>query len=246
VAALDTVLERIDKVIGGKPTVINSDHGLHILQPIKSPPLESLFAGFELEEPLTLFMRFGEDYLSDNKADPNHNPSLASCWLRIPGSYNDDKEVKVIRHWDGKAVSVLPLMRPFLNSITNSMRTFTKRSTIITPVDYGYRWVERLIKTPMEDGRKLAIWHVLSKYLIKRGLQYDQAFNVIMEWLDKCNELRPLRFNAKQITKHYLSNAQWTRHTPLGLGSMKKQYPGLCDTIARALRYNNAILVRRT
>ncbi|HEU4469176.1 MAG TPA: hypothetical protein VFR61_09110 [Nitrososphaeraceae archaeon] len=34
------------------------------------------------------FLRFAANYLSNGNSDPNNNPSLKSCLLRIPGSVN--------------------------------------------------------------------------------------------------------------------------------------------------------------
>ena len=40
---------------------------------------------------------------ADNKADVNHNPSLKSCMVRVPGSINskNGQEVRIIQEWDG-------------------------------------------------------------------------------------------------------------------------------------------------
>ena len=61
------------------------------------------------------FLRFVAEYLADNKADVNHNPSLKSCMARVPGSINskNGEEVKIIQEWDGNRPSIVPLLGIF-------------------------------------------------------------------------------------------------------------------------------------
>jgi hypothetical protein len=65
------VLKRIKDVIGWVPTIIESGHGLHILQPVLTPTLEDFF--FATDRPSNAFLRFAERYLSNGLTDPNHN-----------------------------------------------------------------------------------------------------------------------------------------------------------------------------
>jgi hypothetical protein len=63
-------------------------------------------------------------------------------------------------------------------------------------------WIECLLQMPIAEYRKNAISRILAPYLINiRQLSYAQAFEITKEWLDKCNQLRPLassiNFNCK-------------------------------------------------
>ena len=62
-------------------------------------------------------MRFAEEYLSNYKSDPSHNPSLKLCMIRIPSSYNSkcllDPEVKIIQRWDGYRPKIKLLLGSF-------------------------------------------------------------------------------------------------------------------------------------
>jgi hypothetical protein len=87
------LLKNIKKKFNGtQPSVIWSGNGYHIYLPIKAfiLELESVFADFE--QPSRKFLRFAEQYLSNNKADPCHsnNLSFKNCLLRIPGSHNSE------------------------------------------------------------------------------------------------------------------------------------------------------------
>ncbi len=232
---LPQVLKTIDDIIGGHPTVINSGNGLHILQPIKCPVLEDVFTDFV--EPSNSFLKWTPRYLSDGSTDPNHNPSVGSCWLRIPGSFNEMAEVKIVQRWDGNAVSILPLMTPFFNYLMDERMKLLSKP--ITPNHIFmktkcriYGWIERLLKTGVDDGRVIAIWLILSRYLINiNDLSFDESYQIIMEWLDKCKDLRPLGFNAKSMTKSYLRNAQKTGHKPLSKSNVKNRSESLSHIV---------------
>jgi hypothetical protein len=49
------------------------------------------------------------------------------------------------------------------------------------------------LQTPIGDYRKNAVSLILAPYIINiKKLSSDDAFNIIKEWLDKCNEIRRL------------------------------------------------------
>jgi len=57
-----------------------------------------------------------------------------------------------------------------------------------------YSWIENLIQIPIEDFRKLVIDIILAPYLInvKQLSNLEESYQIIKNWLDKCNELEPL------------------------------------------------------
>lgn len=56
-----------------------------------------------------------------------------------------------------------------------------------------YTWIEHLLQNPIEDYRKLVIDLILSPYLINiRKLSYSESYQIIKDWLDKCNNLKKL------------------------------------------------------
>ena len=105
--ALSTTLQNIkDRLLDNNtyPTVIETGGGYHIYQPIYCPTaLENVIQFNGFDRPSELFLRFCKDYLSNNKADKNNNPSFKSCLLRIPGSINFkyNRQVVVVQKWNG-------------------------------------------------------------------------------------------------------------------------------------------------
>ena len=69
------------------------------------------------------------------------------------------------------------------------------------------RWIEKLLQTPLNDYRKFVIWSILSPYLINiRKCSVEEASNLIKNWLDKCNKLRPLDFNPNYAIKNNIKS----------------------------------------
>ena len=56
----------------------------------------------------TEFIRFAEKFFTDGKANPKHLPSIKSCMVRIPGTFNskNKEQVKIIQKWDGTSPAV--------------------------------------------------------------------------------------------------------------------------------------------
>jgi len=101
---LKNLNDRLDRAY---PTVLWSGNGYHIYLPVKASllELENIFRELS-EEPSRKFIQFAEQFLSDNKSDPEHwkHVSFKNCMLRIPGSINskNGKQVKLIQQWDGR------------------------------------------------------------------------------------------------------------------------------------------------
>jgi Primase X len=52
------------------------------------------------------------------------------------------------------------------------------------------QWIEQLLQKGIADWRKFTIWRILAPYLINiRKLSYEDAFDIIRKWLEKCNKL---------------------------------------------------------
>jgi hypothetical protein len=75
--------------------------------------------------------------------------------------------------------------------------------------DNRINWVERLLQTPIQDHRKYCIWRILAPYLLNvRHLSYDESFNIIRDWLDRCNQLQRIDFNVNQRINEGLRGAE--------------------------------------
>jgi len=109
-----------------KPLVLWSGHGYHIIIPVNCKALESSQDLTQYTpEPSKEFLQFAERLLSLNKADPANNPSLKSCLLRVPHTFNSEcleegigAEVKVVQQWDS---SIQP---PSIDNLLVEFQTF--------------------------------------------------------------------------------------------------------------------------
>ena len=124
--SLNKALKKIKDILGGHPSVLWTGNGYHIYQPVGGFVLEEIdiFAKFVApnEKDLTSkFIQFAEDFLTNKKRDPQHNPTVNSCLVRIPGTVNSKckEEVKVIQKWDGYRPPINYLLRDFRRWLIN-------------------------------------------------------------------------------------------------------------------------------
>ncbi len=90
---LKRILRRIDTLMHGHPSVLWTGNGYHIYQPMDGFVLEEEERFARLADPAgkdltSRFMQFAEDFLTNKKGDPQHNPTVNSCLVRIPGTIN--------------------------------------------------------------------------------------------------------------------------------------------------------------
>ena len=66
-------------------------------------------------------MQFPEDSLTNKKENPQHNPMINSCLVRIPGTLNSKckEEVQIIQKWDGYRPQINYLLRDFRRWLIN-------------------------------------------------------------------------------------------------------------------------------
>jgi hypothetical protein len=210
-----------------KPTVIWSGSGFHIYVVLNAFVLETEDAFNNRKfgsNPSQKFLRFVEWFLSNGKCDPQHNKTVSfkNCMLRIPGSINskNGQTVRIIQRWNGYRPSIKLLLEDFyiyLSSQRLAELEEKRRQKFISKFGRAahgslpsstIHWIERLLQTPISDYRKLAIWRIFVPYLLNiRSLPYDESYNIIGEWLDKCNQLKRLDFNPSHRIKSDLNSS---------------------------------------
>jgi hypothetical protein len=85
-------------------------------------------------------------------------------------------------------------------------------------------WIERLEQTSLSDHRKYCIWRILAPYFINiKHLSFDESFNRIYQWLDKCNELRQLDFDPEPRINGALNRAINTNYLPISFDNRLKE-----------------------
>ena len=274
--ALNKALDKIKQSIGGNPTVLWTGNGYHIYQPVSGLLLEEYETFYEftkyLDKDLTsLFIKFAEEFFTDNTSDCLHNPTVKSCLLRIPGSVNSksiivnskDAEVKIRQKWDGKRPSIQPLLRDFrrwliqkrIDDIEELKKQEKKKHTdstsnrfhmnMIVPSQNHQehynnkngridkiKWIEKgILENPLSDYRKYIIWRILCPYLLNiKKLPKEESYSVIKDWLDKCDKLEKLNFNAKIKIKEGLRGAS-KGYYPISLEKLKSENKELFDML---------------
>jgi hypothetical protein len=117
----------------------------------------------------------------------------------------------------------------------NNQQTQKSSHLITTPgADYGaIDWIERLINnTPIDDHRKSVRDLILVPYLVVRRGMTDEVRirDTIMQWADKCAELRQLdpsrREFERRIQSRIYESAQ-ERIPPMRLETLKEKNPEL-------------------
>jgi hypothetical protein len=241
-----------DKLNGdGYPTINNSGNGYHIIQPIECPILEEIEQFKKYHDSFFVsqeFLRFAKNYLSTGKADKNNYPSFKSCQIRIPGSINSkyNRPVKIVQKWNGVRPSVkqefLEDFRTYLEQkITdqeNNNHNYNNKKNNNDQNHYSnnnlrrIEWIEKILLYPFEDCRKIVVDLILAPYLITiRKMSYDESYQVIREWLDKCNSLQKLD-NYSNFVNYRINYALKTAVSK-GIGPMSFY------KIKTDLRYNN-------
>ena len=233
--ALDKTLKNI-KYLGAEPTVLWSGNGYHVYLPFNAFVLEQEEVFAKFDQPSKRFLRFAARHLSNYKSDPNNNPSLKSCMVRIPGSHNSKRitksEVKIIQKWNGHRLPINYLLRDFRRYLIDQRIRDLKEQHEQHKAYQNYRcntnliqWIERLLLTPIPDYRKLVIWHILAPYLLnKRGLSYDESYNIISNWLDKCKEVKRLDFDPHYKIQGALNGSK--DFLPIGKEKLKTENDG--------------------
>jgi hypothetical protein len=78
---------------------------------------------------------------------------------------------------------------------------------------------------------KIIIWRILSPYLLNvKKLPREEAYSVIKDWLDKCNELEKLNFNSKTKIKDGLKGAT-KGYLPISMEKLKEENRQLYDVV---------------
>lgn len=175
---LNRTLEKSIKIInqrlsGCQPTILWTGNGYHVYIVLDIGPLEKIVELKELSnKPSEQFLRFAANLFTNNKKDANHKPSFKSCLLRIPGTINakNDLEVKIIQRYDVNNIPSIDnqLLREFRLyladiDIRKKIALANKNKGNVSMNTYHsdlYNWIEKLLETAIEDGRKYSLWKI--------------------------------------------------------------------------------------
>lgn len=233
------------------PTVLWTGNGYHIYQPLSGLILEKENVFFDFvkyiqQKDLTSeFLRFVGPYFTDSKNDKQHLPSIRSCLVRIPGTFNSKnmQEIKVIKEWSGT--------RPAINYILRDYRRYLIQKRISTKTEkmcesrsslhnkdfskIGTKdviWIEKLLNTPINDYRKLCLWWILIPYLVNiKMVGEEEVFLILVKWIKACDKIRSIDFDYRNVIKWEIKRVKNFR--PISFDDLKKDYPYLYEKVHR-------------
>lgn len=83
---------------------------------------------------------------------------------------------------------------------------------------------------PISDHRKYYIWRILSPYLLNVKNLSNEAYLIMNDWLDKCNNIERLNLNAKAKIRDGLNGAS-KGYYPVSLEELKEENKSLYDIV---------------
>lgn len=258
--AVSTTLKNINVELSGRPTVVWSGNGSHIIQPMTAIALEDLdlFSPTVIgtDHPSVKFLRWTEEYLSNGKSDPAHGKTLSfgNCMLRIPGSHNSKRinsnnglleeektAVKITREWNGRRPSMMLLIGSFHAHLVDQRMRQNQRDKRQHHQKYDAKtdaipsiipWIEKLLTMSLPDYRKYCIWRILAPYLVNiRKLSDEQASYVIREWLKKCNSVKRISFDVTSRIRYDIQSVRKRGFYPIGWNQLNTENIDLFDLL---------------
>lgn len=243
---LNKTHRKINVATRGYPTILWTGNGYHIYQPMNGFILEEEERFARLKEPdgqdlTSKFIQFAEEYLTNKKGDPQHNPTINSCLVRVSGTINSKcaQEVRIIQQWDGQKPAINYLLRYFqlwlINEKIQHKQMDSKRARIQTANPTTISWIEKLLQTPLDDYRKFTVWCILAPYLVNvRKSCADESYDVIKNWLDKCSKLRLLDFNPNYTIKYNINSATRSVYLPIRLDKLKTENAYMYNLLSKS------------
>jgi Primase X len=174
----------------------------------------------------------------------------SKCIDMTTSNYIKDPEVKIIQEFNSLAIPTInnELLRKFRlyladkDIITTKLESIKRRNNKFnryhsyssaninrTTVPSCYRWIERLLETPIADHRKQTIDLVLVPFLIViRGLSFEDSYFIIKDWIVKCNSVEMLKPSIEYFDnriKAAINNSIQNKIPPILQENIEKKYP---------------------
>jgi len=227
VSALEEARALFYKTIHGIPTILHTGNGLAILQPINMISLKgSVHNNYKVEDPAKKFLQFAEKYLTNHKCDSGNHPSLKSCLIRVPGSYNskclnngmyDQSQVFPIQEWNGVRCNVQNFpFKSYLNRLERECKKRRKFSGPIREIPY----IENILRQRLSEGRKRIFALVLCPYLVNvKKLSLGESEDVLSNYFHGYVPVSMIRYKLREVFKKGI--------LPYGMKNMRENDPEL-------------------
>jgi hypothetical protein len=170
--------------------------------------------------------------------------------LRIPGSRNSkslkegeskDSEVRIIQKWDCHRPKINLLLGSFYAYLKDKevrkMKEVQRHNNYLPNASRTNNniigWIEKLFEIALEHNREYCVWRIFAPYLINvKKLAYNDAYDIIEGWLNRCNSMRNLDFDADYQIKYTLNNAMSSGYLPIASKNLKTEKPDLYNLIS--------------
>ena len=101
-------------------------------------------------------------------------------------------------------------------------------------------WIKRLLQTSIADHRKYVLWRILTPYLFNiKKLSEVEGIEIMQTWLNKCDLLKSLDFNAKYLIKQNMRNSNKHKFFPISFNKLHSENQGLYNIVSRTMYKNS-------
>ena len=189
--ALNETLALFHKEINGIPLVLSTGNGYAIIQPIQIISFtNSTLHNKKITDVPKKFLNFAERYLSNSKCDSGNHPSLKSCMIRVPYTYNkkcllqgkskDESKVRVHSEWNGTRPTMnnLPFKRHLIK-LESQYKKIQNKNFTVGEIPY----IEKLLQTKITDGKQRILDLILCPYLVNvKKLTLEECENILVQY----------------------------------------------------------------
>lgn len=230
--ALDEVLALFHKTIDAVPLVMDTGNGYAIIQPINMKSLQKVtLDGKEVFDAAKKFLLFSERYLTNKKCDMGNHPSLKSCLIRIPETYNskllnkgkyERAKVTVFSEWNGIRADVQKL--PFQIYLRIQRRKM-KRQAGYSSNNVEIAYIENILQNKISHGRKRIFALVICPYLVNvKKLPLEECEKIIIGYFDGHISKSTITYKLNEVYRKGV--------LPYSLKNMQNHDPELYQIIA--------------
>ena len=229
--ALHETLALFHKEIDGIPSVLNTGNGYAIIQPITIKPLQKVTLDKkEIPDVAKKFLLFAERFLTNCKCDMGNHPSLRSCMIRVPYSYNkkcllqgksrQESQVTVHSEWNGERPTVKQL--PFEKYLREQELKLRYNSNNHNYKNNGkIKYIEKLLQVKVPSECKQRIFGlIICPYLVNiRKLSFEECEKIIIDYFDG--------YISRQLIQYKIRRDKNTQFLPYSLKNMRENDPEL-------------------
>jgi hypothetical protein len=209
--AVHETLALFHKEINGIPLVLNTGNGYAIIQPIQIISFSNVtLKQKRIFDTSKKFLQFAERYLTNFKCDTGNHPSLKSCMIRVPYSYNkkcllkgsprEGSKVTIHSEWNGIRCRVNNL--PFLQHLQKLEQSQNKKQGKNFINNGQIKYIENILKVKITDGKKRIFALVLCPYLVNvKKLPLQECENILVNYFGNSISRQSIRYKLNEVYK---------------------------------------------